>query len=298
VTTFGEALADARDELRRSGCGSAGLDARLLLSAASGLDAVRLIAREAEAMPATVTAAFAKNIKRRLAGEPVARILGVKEFWGLPFRIDASTLTPRPETEILVEAVIGAVPRQDRATKICDLGTGSGAIVVALLTELPEATAVAMDISASALEVARANAERHGVADRIRFRRGDFSEAPKEGFDVVVANPPYIRTSDIESLDVGVRDHDPRIALDGGPDGLAAHRAILERIDSLLRPGGIAAFEVGLGQGDSVIALCRNAGLTGLKLMPDLAGIGRVVLAALPAEPGDPPAKKALGKVA
>lgn len=297
MTTFGKALADARATLRAAGVESAGLDSRLLLADAAGLDMARLIGCAGEEMPDAVRETFAAHVERRRCGEPVDRILGVREFWGLPFRIDASTLAPRPETECLVEAVLTEAWQRGGGLTICDLGTGSGAIVVALLTELPQARALAIDLSPGALKMARINAQAHGVAGRIRFRLGDFAQEPDEAFDVVVANPPYIGSGEIGGLDSGVRDHDPHMALDGGPDGLDAYRNILARVDTLMKPGGFAAFEIGRGQDAAVMDLCRAAGLGGVRLRRDLAGIGRVVMASMPPDSAGRPAKKALGKV-
>ncbi len=280
MTTYGEALAAARSALSRAGAASAALDARLLMSAAAGLETAALIARSREPLPPLAKAAFDDHLRRRLTGEPVARIVGEKEFWGLPFAIDSATLAPRPETEILVDAVLVEVRRRFWPDlHICDLGTGSGAIIVALLAELREARGTATDISAAALATARRNAERHGVAARIRFQQADFASEPNGPFDVVVSNPPYVASGHIARLDPDVRDFDPHTALDGGRDGLAAYRAILARAPALLRRGGLLAVEVGHGQSDAVASLCRAAGLDGVAIASDLAGIERVVLA-------------------
>jgi release factor glutamine methyltransferase len=277
VSTYGAALAAARNSLAGAGVESAGLDARLLLSAAAGLSVSALIARARDPLPAIARDRFDAHLRRRLEGEPVARILGEKEFWGLSFELSAATLVPRPETEILVEQVLAEVRKRPAGhCRICDLGTGSGAVLVALLTELPEANGVGTDISEVALGVARRNAERHGIESRADFMLADFSAGPDGLFDVVVSNPPYIRSSALASLDPAVRDYDPKAALDGGDDGLKAYRAILARAESLLSAGGFLAFEVGYGEGESVVRLCREAGFGGLTLVHDLAGIGRV----------------------
>ena len=280
MTTYGEALAAARAALAEAGVANAALDARLLLAAASRHDMAALVARGREDLPAIAQAAFDGHIKRRLSGEPVARILGEKEFWGLPIKIGAAALVPRPETETLVEAVLLETKRRFAPdVTIADLGTGTGAILIALLTELPEANGVATDISERALAVARLNGERLGVEDRLRFECVSFAQGPLGPFHVVVANPPYIRSDAIDGLQPEVRDYDPRAALDGGADGLAAYRSILRRIDSLLLAGGLLGFEVGSEQGESVAALCRRAGLNEVSVHADLAGHGRVVTA-------------------
>jgi release factor glutamine methyltransferase len=284
--------------LSEAGVESAALDARLLLAAASGLDAARLIGLARESVPPLAQSAFDAYLSRRLKGEPVARILGRKEFWSLPLDLNAATLVPRPETETLVEAVLAEIRgRFPPKISICDLGTGSGAILIALLSELPAARGVATDISEEALAVARRNAERTGVLPRIEFCRTSFTHGPDGPFDVVVANPPYIMSSAIDDLAPEVRNHDPRAALDGGEDGLDAYRAILARSGVLLAKDGLLAFEVGHEQGEVVAALCRDSGLSDVRIRSDLAGADRVVMATAPSTPdGGKAAKKRLEK--
>lgn len=299
MSTFGAALAEGRKALADAGLESAALDARLLLSAAAGLRPSDLIARDRERLAPLAWSAFETHVRRRLRGEPVARILGEKEFWGLPFILSAATLVPRPETETLVEQALAEI--QGRASgdcRICDLGTGSGAVLIALLSELPEAEGVGSDIAEEALATARRNAERHAVLRRASFVLADFAEGPDGPFDVVVANPPYVRSGSIAGLEPGVRDHDPRAALDGGRDGLDAFRAILARAGALLSASGFIAFEVGYDQGESVVDLCGRAGFGEVRLSDDLAGIGRVVTGRFPgSNRGAGQAKKALGNV-
>jgi len=299
VTTYGAALAAARASLAEAGVVNAALDARLLLADAAGLDMAALVARDRDALPAVARAAFRNHMKRRLKGEPAARIIGEKEFWGLPIRLGSAALVPRPETETLVEIVLAEVRQQfPPEITICDLGTGTGAILIALLTELPEARGMAVDISAEALSVARLNAERLGVAERIGFRELDFAEGPDGPFHVVVANPPYIRSDVVAGLAHEVRDFDPLIALDGGPDGLDAYRAILGRIDSLLKVNGLLGLEVGSDQGQAVASLCRSAGLGEVHVHHDLAARERVVTAVRTIQTGAAEtAKKALGNL-
>ena len=283
MTTIASALAAARRRLQAAGIESAALDARLLLGRAAGLDMTAVIAGCGNTLEAETIAAFDALCDRRARHEPVARILGTKEFRNLSFALNEATLVPRPETEILVDAVLDLVGiPADRLLRICDLGTGSGAILIALLSELDQATGVGIDISRSALDMAMANARRHGVGDRIGFIHGDFSTPPDEAFDVVVANPPYIPQGDLAGLDREVRDYDPALALDGGPDGLAAFKVIAARLPALLKPGGTAFVEIGAGQGDSVAALFGGQGLEIRSIRPDLAGIGRVVIAEKP----------------
>jgi len=293
-----EALAEGRARLRAAGVEEAPLDARRLLEAAAKLDMATLISRDGDEFPAGSAARYESYLARRAMGEPVARILGQASFWGLAFKLNEATLVPRPDTETLVEAALAKARAMAPEITLCDLGTGSGAIVVALLSELPQARAVATDISEKALEMARANAHMHGVADRIRFERVDFVSGPVGPFDIVVANPPYIKSGVIAGLSREVREHDPRAALDGGADGLSAYRAILARRQKLLRSGAALVIEVGYDQGESVAALCRAAGLADVSVRCDLAGHQRVVIASETLWKASPDAaKKALGKV-
>ena len=290
MTTIASALAAARRRLQAAGIDSAALDARLLLGKAAGLDMSALIAGSRNMLATETIAVFDAFCDRRARHEPVARILGTKEFRGLSFALNEATLVPRPETEILVDAALDvaaldvAGTTAGRPLRICDLGTGSGAILIALISELEHATGVGVDISRATLDIALANARRHGVADRIGFIHGDFSMPLDEAFDMVVANPPYIRQGDLAGLQPDVRDYDPSLALDGGPDGLAALRVIAVRLRALLKPGGTALVEIGVGQGDSVAALFAGQGLVIRAIRPDLAGIERVVIAEKPVD--------------
>lgn len=281
MTTYGAALAEARAALASSGIESAALDARLLLADASGFDIAALIARSGDTLPTLAREGFENHLKRRRLGEPVARILGEAEFWGLRLQLNSDTLVPRPETETLIEAVL-AEARQNfpSALRICDLGTGSGAIAIALLSELSEARAVVTEISEGALSMAMLNAERHGLRSRMAFHLADFASETEEGpFDIVVSNPPYIRSGEIAGLQREVREHDPRRALDGGADGLGAYRAILGKMGELLAKDGLVALEIGYDQGSAVADLCRGAGLVDTRIKEDLGGRDRVVLA-------------------
>ena len=280
MTTIASALATARQRLQAAGIDGAALDARLLLGKAAGIDMSALIAGSRNMLPTETIAAFDAFCDRRARHEPVARILGTKEFRGLSLALNEATLVPRPETEILVDAALDQVGRSaGRPLRICDLGTGSGAILIALVHELDRATGIGVDISRPALDIALVNARRHGVADRIGFIPGDFSVPFDEAFDMVVANPPYIRQGDLAGLDREVRDYGPVLALDGGPDGMAALRIIAAHLPGLLKPGGTAFVEIGAGQGDSVAALFTAHGLEIRAIRPDLAGIERVVIA-------------------
>ena len=277
--TIAEARRGAADRLRDRGCETPDLDARLLVGHALGLDHAALVAQAARRLTPAEADALDAAVARRLAHEPVARILGEKEFWSLPLRITPDVLVPRPETETVVEAVL-AIAARSRPTRIADLGVGSGAILLALLSELPLAFGVGTDRDPAALGVARDNARRHGLGARAGFVACDFGAALAGSCDLVVSNPPYIPAGEIADLAPDVRDYDPRAALDGGPDGLAAYRAIAADAARLLAPGGWLAVEIGIGQADAVAALFARHGLQVADAPHrDLAGRPRVVMA-------------------
>lgn len=267
-----------------AGIDSAALEARLLTGAVLGLDLTGLIAQGWRQLNEDDAARLDTLAQRRLAGEPVARILGTREFWGLPLKLSADTLVPRADTETVVEAalsVLRAEGRMQAPLRIADLGTGSGAIMLALLTELPAATGVGTDLSAAAIDTATANAQGTGLARRARFLVSDYADGLSGPFDLIVSNPPYIRSADIATLAPEVRDHDPHLALDGGRDGLDAYRRIAPQAAALLADGGLLVLEIGQGQDSAVSRLVTAAGLTVMgPARADLAGIGRAVAAA------------------
>ena len=238
-----------------------------------------LIAHEDEPLAADAAGPFCDLIERRLAGEPIQYITGEAEFYGLPFHVNRDVLIPRPETEHLVEKVM-ALAAEFVRPKIVDVGTGSGAIAVALAHALPFAEITATDISADALAVAKANAARNGVADRVRFFKGDLLEAVAgEHFDIVISNPPYVPESDHATLDVEVRDYEPAQALFAGEDGLQIYRRLIPAAFDALVPGGYLALEIGYGQRAGIEALLVREGFAGIKFIPDLQGIARVAVA-------------------
>ena len=281
----GQTVEDARRALAArftaAGFDAAELDARLLLGAALKLDLTGLITsgpRQLTAGEAQLIEAFAG---RRLSGEPVARILGEKEFWGLPLKLSAETLVPRPDTETVVELALELLrsgPRPDGAMRILDIGTGTGAILLALLSEYPEAFGVGTDISEGALATARDNAVALGFASRAAFVGCSYASALKGPFDLVVSNPPYIRSADIADLAVEVRRHDPHAALDGGMDGLAAYRALIPQAAQLMSEGGVLVVEAGYDQARDIEGLMTSAGFC-IPSPPkaDLAGIPRAL---------------------
>jgi release factor glutamine methyltransferase len=260
---------------------SAELDARTLLGAAVNLDLTGLIASAARIITASEAARLDDYVTRRLSGEPIARIVGEKEFWGLPIKLSAATLVPRPDTETVVERaleILHAEKAHSRALRIADLGTGSGAILLALLSELPKAVGIGTDISADALATAEANAARLDLAARASFIRCDYAAGLSGMFDLIVSNPPYIRSADIAGLATEVRDHDPHLALDGGADGLAAYRTLIGQGTALLVPGAALIVEAGEGQSSAIETLMTGSGLmvdSGPK--PDLGGIFRAI---------------------
>ena len=274
-----DALRAATRALAAAGVPDPAVDARLLLLAAGGLDRMSLILDPDRALPPDAAVRLDAWVARRAAREPVSRILGRRDFWGLALRVTPDVLDPRPDTETLVSAVLDALaPRRAAPLRILDLGTGSGAILCALLTELPAAIGWAVDRSAAACAVARDNLADHGLAARSLVLQGDWAAALASGrFDALASNPPYIESEAIAGLDRDVRDHDPRAALDGGSDGLAAYRLLAADLPRLLAPGGVAGVEVGRGQDGDVSALMAGAGLDGIAAHPDLVGIRRVV---------------------
>jgi release factor glutamine methyltransferase len=266
---------------RTSGIDSAELDARILVGAALSLDLTGMIAAASRVLTADESIRIEDFARRRLAGEPVARLLGRKEFWGLPLKLSAATLVPRPDTETVVELaleMLRAATGPDRALRIADLGTGSGAIVLALLSESPDAFGIGTDISEAALRTASGNAVRLGLAPRAAFVACDYAAALSGPFDLIVSNPPYIRSADIASLATEVRDHDPIVALDGGADGFDAYRALIPQAARLLAFRGVLVVEAGHGQSSAIGELMTAAGLTQERpAKADLAGVLRAV---------------------
>jgi release factor glutamine methyltransferase len=259
------------------------LDARLLVCAAAQIthaDLVRDPDLELVDMAARRLEAYAA---RRIAREPVSRILGSRGFWDLDLLVTPAVLDPRPDTETLVEAALEVfAERRMSALRIVDLGTGSGALLCALLREFPAATGVGIDLSAAACEVARLNLARCGLAGRGEIQHGEWGEAMGRRFDLAVANPPYIASEIICTLAPEVRDHDPRLALDGGADGLHAYRALASLLPRILAGAGLAVLETGAEQSESVRALLHNAGLTVAAPRRDLAGCARAIVAFAP----------------
>ena len=281
----GRTVEDARraltSYLQSAGITPGELDARLLVGHVLGLDFTGMITAASRRLKPEEAHRIEELARRRIAGEPVARILGVKEFWGLPLKLSSATLVPRPDTETIVELALEVSrDRRDRGQqpRIADIGTGSGAILLALLSELPEAIGVGTDISIEALRTARDNAVLLGIASRASFVACNYTAALAGTFDLIVSNPPYIRSADIAGLDREVREYDPPRALDGGADGLEAYRAITPEAARLLVPGGTLVVEAGYDQSGPVAELMSASGLTPhWPPKADLAGIPRAV---------------------
>ncbi|MCE2803854.1 MAG: peptide chain release factor N(5)-glutamine methyltransferase [Gemmataceae bacterium] len=270
---------------KERGIDSPRLEAEILLACALGIRRIDLYVRHDQIVDDAGRARFRDMVRRRQEGCPTAHIVGKKEFYSLDFAVSPATLIPRPDTELLVdEALRQAKPLTEPL--IADIGTGTGCVAVALAHRLPKARIVAVDISPEALETARGNATRLGVADRVDFRLGDLL-APLAGLrpDLIVSNPPYIPTNDIAGLDPGVRDHEPALALDGGPDGLRVIERLAEQALSLLAPGGRLLVEIGAGQEEGARGVLTRAGFTVESVRKDGGGHPRVVRAGRPSAP-------------
>ncbi len=259
------ALRAATAQLGAAGIDQPRLDARVLIAHALGLTTEDVMLR-AE-----------RTVARRARREPVSRIVRRREFWSLAFEVSAATLDPRPDSETVISATLAEIGARDRALRVLDLGTGTGCLLLALLSELPRARGLGVDRSAAALAVARANARALGLKDRARFRRGDWGAGLAGRYDAILSNPPYIPSGDLAGLPAEV-GFDPVAALDGGPDGLAAYRAIAGQLPGLLAPAGVAALEVGAGQAAAVAQILAANGLKIAKIVNDLASTPRVVV--------------------
>ncbi len=278
--TAGEALRKAAGLLAGSGVDSPKLDARLLLAEVMGWPSQALEARPELELSDEQAARFDSLIRRRAQREPVCQILEQRGFWTLDLRVTGDTLAPRPDTETLVDAVLEGVQDKKYPLRILDLGTGSGCLLLALLSEFPNATGIGVDISEKALAVARHNARASGLEVRAEFIKSDWGRALGDGlFDIVVSNPPYIADAEIETLEPEVAQWEPRLALSGGEDGFDCYRAIIPELPRLMCDDGFAFLEVGMGQSPKVVAMADEAGLLVKGVRRDLGGIERCVVA-------------------
>jgi release factor glutamine methyltransferase len=275
--TLAETLRAAAATLREAGAASPAFEARALIAGVLGLSREKMLAHPELPLATAARDRLADALTRRAGGEPLARITGLREFWSLPIALGPETLVPRPETETVVEAVLGLTPDRGRELAILDLGTGSGCILFALLSELPGARGLGIDLAEGALSVAGDNAERLGFSDRARFQAGDWGRGLKGPFDIIVANPPYIAAPERTRLAPEVRDFDPVLALDGGADGLAAYLRLGPDIARLLADDGIAVLELGAGQAVSVARIFKESGLVAGPALRDLGGRRRAL---------------------
>ena len=276
-TPRAEALASLIATFQLSGIENPRREARLTLCAASGVSQVALITAPREPL-GTVAGRVREVTMRRAAGEPLSRIVGKREFWGLSLTISPDVLDPRPETESIVEASIEILSdRRDEQLRILDLGVGSGALLCAVLVEFANARGVGADISTDAADVALGNLDACGLSERAEIRVGDWTNGLHGPFDLIVSNPPYIPTADLPRLRREVRNFDPWLALDGGFDGLAAYRRIMAEAKFLLAPGGWLIVEFGAEQGTEVVAIANQSGFTDATTYKDLAGLDRVL---------------------
>ena len=272
-----KAWAMARRRLEAAAVDGPVIDARLLLEAAADASRVDIVTDPQRPLTDAQEQVLERFLARREAREPVSHILGRRGFWKIMLKVTPDVLTPRPDTESILDVVLADFA-EDQAFSVLDLGVGSGAILLAILAERPNAHGLGVDLSDSALEVARENAAALGLSDRAAFERGHWAEGlAADHYDLVVSNPPYIASAEIETLDPEVRDHEPRLALDGGPDGLDAYRLLAPAVLRVLKPGGRFAVEIGSSQKTAVERLFREAGAEGVRTTRDLADRDRVV---------------------
>ncbi len=278
-TTVAFELERLRAALRQGGIESHDIDARLLLQAAAGLSPEDLILKASNDLNDNIRPKLEEMTARRLNHEPVSRILGQREFWGLPFKVTKDTLDPRPDTETLVEQSLKALePHKNRSLKIADLGTGTGCLLLSLLSELPDATGVGIDVSLSAIKVAEENARNLGLADRVVFKAQDWNRVTETEFDWIVSNPPYISQAEMATLDKEVAGFDPHVALYGGRDGLGCYRELAGLLPKVLKPGGGAALEIGFLQAKAVCGIFDAVSLTIINVIKDLQGNDRCII--------------------
>jgi release factor glutamine methyltransferase len=278
--TLVKAWSAARTRLETAGVDTPVIDARILLLAATGLPRITLISEPHTPLTPEAEDTFETFVARRVAREPAAHIVGTKGFWTLDLKSDHRGLVPRPETEVIVDLVLKA-HSVDVPNRVLDLGVGPGTILLALLAERKTWTGVGVDASELALDLARENADLHGLSDRIALQLGDWHHGLDEQFDIIVANPPYIPSHVIETLQDEVRLHDPRLALDGGDDGLAPYPILFESLSTHLKPRGMFAFEFGIGQSEAILAMAlANPALDNIRIIKDLSDIDRVIIGA------------------
>ena len=278
--TVGAFLCRAGRHLRAAAIPGPRMEARLLLAHAAGTTPEALLRDPRAPVPPAAAADFAALLRRRLDGAPMAFLTNHQGFWTLDLHCTPDTLIPRPDSETLIEAALDAFRERGVVRRVLDLGTGTGALLLAALAEFPKAAGIGVDLSPGAASLAQRNAARNGLSGRAAFLAGDWAAALVGRFDLVLSNPPYIESSAIAGLMPEVSRHEPRAALDGGADGLDAYRALAATLPGLLTPGGRAVLELGIGQAPSVTALMAAAGLTAVALRDDLGGVARALVLA------------------
>jgi release factor glutamine methyltransferase len=271
-----DVLGEVERRLAAAGVAEPGLDARLLVGAALGLSREAMVARPERVVSDDEKVAIEALVKRRAAREPVARILGTREFWSLDFTVTPATLEPRPDSETVIEAALDAIADRQAPLTVLDLGTGSGCLLLALLSEFPNAGGIGVDASADAINAASANAARLGFASRAQFVCDDWAQSLAGTFDCILANPPYIPSGDLAGLAPEIA-YDPHAALDGGPDGLSGIESVVDAIQRLLHPDGWAFVEIGAGQSDAAQRIAEQRELTVADVRADIGGIPRVM---------------------
>jgi len=275
--TLGGLLAAAAGRLDAAGIDSARLDARLLASEVLGWDQARILSHPEQSLSPEQHHALDTLVTRREAREPLAAITGRAEFWSLDFTITKDVLVPRPDSETLIEAVLASVPDKGAGLEIADFGTGSGCLILSLLSELPKARGLGIDVSSAALGVAKGNAERLGLSGRARFQLSNWDADVDGNFDLIVTNPPYIANADFLGLAPEVARFEPRLALSGGGGGLDCYQALAPGLRRVLKTGGRAYLEIGATQASSVGDILHGHGLQTLRVHKDLSGLDRVV---------------------
>jgi release factor glutamine methyltransferase len=279
MTGLRDRMAELAARLAAAGVENARSEVWLLLAGVTGAERAALLAGADPTLSIAQEGALETMARRREKREPLAYILGAKEFWSLPLEVDPAILIPRPESETVVEAALDQIGDRTAALRILDLGTGSGCLLLALLSELPSATGLGVDDSPAALAVAKRNVERLGLAARAELRQGRWGEGLRERFDLIVSNPPYVTQAEWDRLQPEIRCFEPKRALVAGADGLAAYRELAPDCERLLAANGALVLEIGFGQADAVSAILAAHGLEVIERRRDLAGIGRCVVA-------------------
>lgn len=273
-----DALRQAVQSLQQSHIESASLDARILLQYVLGVSREQLLADTRLTLTSRQYGAFMQLVEKRSGRQPVSQLIGKRDFWNHSFKVTCHTLDPRPDSETLIESVLAHFASRPLPARILDLGTGTGCLLLTLLHEYPLARGVGVDICKSALSVAKENAAAQQIEGRVHFMNGCWAENVEGVFDLIVSNPPYIPTDAIAMLAPEVAQYEPKLALDGGPDGLDCYRAIMAQLPRVLAPQGLAAFEVGIGQAKELESLAAQHGLQVVGIKEDMAGIARCVL--------------------